>query len=128
VSRLPHVAWRTAAVVAVVALAACSTGTDRPSDCDASSVSRDVTLRGNGKLDLQSINVCRGQEVTIDVTVEADGVLHLHGYDDQAPATSVTAGTETAVEFTATHVGQFVIQLHTHDAEIGAGVLTVHDR
>jgi hypothetical protein len=128
VVRPASVAPRAAAVLIMLAVGACTTGSDRPSDCDAPAVTRNVTLRGNGKLDLQTINVCRGQDVTINVTVEADGVLHLHGYDDQTQATSVTAGTKAALEFTATHIGQFVIQLHTDSDEIGAGVLTVHER
>lgn len=114
----------------VLALAACSTGVDRPPDCDASAVERSVALGTNAKLDPQTINVCGGQQVTLTVMVQADGVLHIHGYDDEAQARSVSAGTDATLTFRASHVGQFVIELHTRgsSAGIGAGVLTVHER
>ncbi len=56
-------------------------------------------------------------------------MLHLHGYDDQVPATEVRAGQETVFAFDAVRSGQFPIALHTTDgpAEIDVGTLTVHE-
>ena len=118
-----------AVLVAACLLAACSTGVDRPPDCSAASVTREAILAADGKLDPQAINVCRDQKVTISVTVRADGVLHIHGYDDQGVATSVHAGSNAMLTFTATHPGQFVIELHVPGAAAGegSGVLTVHE-
>jgi hypothetical protein len=116
-------------LVMALLLAACSTGVDRPPDCGATSVTRTATLAADGKLDPQAINVCRDQKVTINVTVRADGVLHIHGYDDQGVAASVHAGSDATLTFTSTHPGQFVIELHANGAPAGegSGVLTVHE-
>ncbi len=114
----------------LVLVAGCSTGVDRPPDCDAASVTRSATLGADGKLDPQTVNVCRDQKVTITVAVKADGVLHVHGYDDQGVAASVHAGRDATLSFTATHAGQFVIELHAAGGSSGegSGVLTVHER
>ena len=62
-------------------------------------------------------------------TIERDGVLHLHGYDDQVSATEVRAGQETVFEFEAVRSGVFPIALHTLDgpAEVPVGSLIVHE-
>ena len=113
----------------MLVLAACITGGDLPSDCSAASVERTVTLQSNAKLEPGTIDVCRNQQVTLKVTVEADGVLHLHGYDDVLAATSVHAGSQAVLAFPAAHVGQWVIELHVAGSStgIGSGVFTVHE-
>lgn len=109
--------------------AACVTPIERPADCDADAVRRSATLTSAGRLAPQTIVVCRGQEVTLAIEVEADGVLHLHGYDDQTPARSVETGTPIEMTFDAVHSGQFVIELHAPGATAGtgAGVFTVNE-
>ena len=113
----------------VILLGGCVAAIERPSDCDAPAVEREATLTGTHRLEPQDITVCRGQAVTLAVDVQTDGVLHLHGYDDQASAVEVTAGTPVTLEFDAVRSGQFVIELHTSDgpAGLGVGILTVDE-
>lgn len=109
--------------------AACVTPIERPADCGDAAVERGATLTSAGRLDPQTIVVCRGQQVTLAIEIETDGVLHLHGYDDQTPAVSVEAGTPIEMTFEAVRSGQFVIELHAPGASAGtgAGVFTVDE-
>ena len=109
-------------------LTACVGDAGLPATCHDPSVSFEATL-SDEHLEPASFDACRGQEVTITFTIERDGVLHLHGYDDQVPATEVRAGQETVFEFDAVRSGQFPIALHTTDgpAEVNVGTLTVHE-
>jgi hypothetical protein len=72
---------------------------------------------------------CRGKDVSLVVTAEVDGVIHLHGYDAEVPATEIAAGEVTELEFTASRSGQFPIELHTDEDAAGAsiGIFTVHE-
>lgn len=112
-----------------LALGACTGGVDRPSDCAAATVERQATLTDAMRLDPASITVCRDQAVTLSVQVEADGVLHLHGYDDQTSATQVSAGQRATLAFDAVRSGQFIIEFHPAEgeAEVEAGILTVDE-
>lgn len=71
---------------------------------------------------------CRDQEVSLRVTSQVEGFLHIHGYDDEVPATPVAAG-ETVMRFTAGRSGQFPIEFHPADEPEGIelGVFTVHE-
>lgn len=115
--------------IALLLLASVSTGcvdqADLPDDCDSTDVQRHASLSGD-RLDPERIDVCKGQEVTIEVASERDGELHLHGYDEEVEA---TAGESATFEFTATLSGQFVIELHTPNGgpEVEVGLLTVHE-
>jgi len=114
--------------IAVLLLAAASLGcveqAELPDDCDASAVNREVSLSGE-RLDPESIDVCKGQEVTIEIASELAGDLHLHGYDDEV---TVEAGGTATLTFTATIAGQFKIELHAaDDSEAEVGLLTVHE-
>lgn len=73
--------------------------------------------------------VCRDQEVTLVIAPEVDGVFHIHGYDEQVPATEVRTGEEIELRFTASRSGQFPIELHPGDDPAGVeiGVFTVHE-
>lgn len=122
-------ASRLAAAVLLAALpTACVGDAGLPSTCHDPSVAFTATL-SDEHLEPASLNACRGQAVTITFTIEREGVLHLHGYDDQVPATEVRAGQETVFEFDAVRSGQFPIALHTTDgpAEVIVGALTVHE-
>ena len=116
-----------AALILAVSTAACVSGPQVPSDCAAASVERHVTLTAQ-TLDPRNVDVCRGQQVALTVEPQVDGVLHIHGYDEEAR--SVRAGKTLDLDFTADHSGQFVIELHTdaQPAGIGVGVFTVHER
>jgi hypothetical protein len=117
-----------ASVILAAVLTACVGDAGLPSTCHDPSVSFEATLRDE-HLEPASFNACRGQQVTITFAIERDGVLHLHGYDDQVPATEVRAGQETVFKFDAVRSGQFPIALHTTDgpAELDLGALTVHE-
>lgn len=115
--------------IALLMLAAVSIGcveqAGLPDDCDASAVNRQASVSGD-RLDPEQIDVCKGQEVTIEIAGERPGALHLHGYDEEV---TVQAGDTATFTFTATRSGQFVIELHTPDEgpEIEVGLLTVHE-
>jgi hypothetical protein len=122
----------TATLVGLLLLTAASIGCVRqaglPDDCDASAVQRTASLGGD-RLEPESIDVCRDQLVTIEVTSERAGELHLHGYDEEAPEVPVEPGDTATFKFTATRAGQFVIELHDEEAgsETEVGLLTVHE-
>lgn len=109
-------------------LAGCVPGTVLPATCDDASVTVAATLVEE-RLEPATLEVCRGQEVTIELTVERDAVVHLHGYDTELPAREVRAGEDVSLSFTASRAGQFPIEIHTTDgpAEAQAGTLVVHE-
>ena len=115
-------------IAAATILAACVSGPADGSTCGPASVSVDLALTGDG-LSPSDPRACRGQQVTLLVAVEADGVLHIHGYDDAVPATPVEAGAETRLEFEAIRAGQFPIEFHPADDPPGieVGILTVDE-
>ncbi len=112
----------------LMATAACVPATDLPDDCDAGSVTRQVTLSGD-TLDPSTIEVCRGQQVTVELTAEDDADVHFHGYDDQVPEQAVTAGETVRLSFDANQAGQFPIEIHPADGseEVEAGTLVVNE-
>lgn len=109
-------------------LGGCVPGTNLPDTCDDASVTIAATLVEE-RLEPSTLEVCRGQQVTIDLTVELDAVLHLHGYDEELPAQEVRAGENVTLSFEATRAGQFPIEIHTTDgpAEAEVGTLVVHE-
>ncbi|MGH2384050.1 MAG: copper resistance CopC family protein [Candidatus Limnocylindria bacterium] len=113
------------AVAMVAALTACVGG---DADCEALPTRIELTL-ADGALTPSNPSVCRDRQVTLVVTPDVDGVLHVHGYDAQVPATSMTAGEVVQLVFTATRSGQFPIELHTDDNTEGVsvGIFTVHE-
>lgn len=121
-----------AALAALLLLATISIGCVReanlPGDCDATAVERTASLSGD-RLDPEAIDVCKDQQVTIEINTERAGELHLHGYDEEAPEVTVGPGDTATFKFTATRAGQFVVELHTPNEgpEIEVGLLTVHE-
>lgn len=107
-------------------LAACVEDS-RPSSCEGPATI-DAALSAEA-LSPPDPAVCRGQEVTLRVASEINGVIHLHGYDDQVPATPVTAGETLELRFTAGRSGQFPIELHPEQDPRGheVGIFTVHE-
>lgn len=98
-----------------------------PEDCDASVVERKASLSAD-RLDPEALDVCKGQKITIQITTQRGGDLHLHGYEDEAPEVAVEPGDTATFMFTAARAGQFVIELHTaSEGEIEVGLLTVHE-
>ncbi len=119
------------AVAALTALAACvSQQQTDPSACARASVALSAVLPATGTLQPEHLNVCEGQKVTLTVSSKRDGALHLHGYDDQGAEVDVSSGEDATLAFTASHVGQFVMEFHPADGsdESQVGVLTVNVR
>ena len=114
-------------VVAAIAVG-CVEQADLPDDCDAPSVERLASLSGD-RLDPEAIDVCKGQQVTLEIASERAGEIHLHGYDEEAPGVEVEAGDTATFEFPASLAGQFVVELHDEAAgtETEVGLLTVHE-
>jgi len=96
--------------------------------CDALPTAIDLTLTADS-LTPQDPAVCRDRDVTLAVTSNVDGVFHIHGYDEEVPATTVTAGEPVELTFTASRSGQFPIELHTDENTQGVnvGIFTVHE-
>jgi hypothetical protein len=117
----------TAAMALTLLLGACVPQTILPEDCEAASVERSATLTAT-VLSPDAIAVCKGQQVSLRITVDVEGVVHLHGYDEMAPAQGVSAGETATFDFTASLAGQFVIEFHTQDDESEIGIFTVHER
>jgi hypothetical protein len=110
-----------------LALSAC-VDQGRPKACGASSVTLELQLSAD-RLAPADPAVCRDQEVTLVIASDVDGVLHIHGYDEQVPATEVSAGDELRLEFVAERSGQFPIELHPAADPTGVevGIFTVHE-
>lgn len=114
-------------LIAVVLSTGC-VETTLPEGCDEAAVTLDLQLSADA-LTPNNPAVCRGQEVTLVVQASADGVVHIHGYDEEVPATEVSRDERVELEFTAQRSGQFPIEFHPGDDPQGVsvGVLTVHE-
>jgi hypothetical protein len=124
---------RAVALVLVTGLAAgligCVPAENLPSNCGDPAVSFTATLKADG-MSPNAFDVCRDQQLTFDITSEAAGELHFHGYDGIVDEQEVTVGQTLKVEFKATRPGQFPIELHPADGseERAVATLTVHER
>ena len=117
------------ALLAVLVLAAC-VETTRPADsqCAQPEVTLALSISASSMSPADPA-VCRGQRVTLTVESSVDGLLHVHGYDEELPVIDVRGGETTEVEFDASRSGQFPVELHTDEEMQGVslGVLTVHE-
>lgn len=114
---------------ALLLLTACVEDTGPDADaCAAPTIQVELTLAADA-LEPSDPAVCRDQEVTLVITPAVDGVFHIHGYDEQVPASEVRSGEEVELEFTASRSGQFPIEFHALDDPAGVeiGVFTVHE-
>jgi hypothetical protein len=123
---------RRAMVPLLVALAVAGSGCvaeNRPADCDEPDKTIELTVTATA-LEPNDPAACRDQVVTLLVSSEVDGVIHIHGLDAVMPATTIAAGEELVLEFTAERSGQFPIELHPADDPQGVsvGIFTVHER
>lgn len=109
-------------------LIACVPQVELPAACNAPSVTLRATVT-EGELDPSILEVCRGQQVTLVVTIQRAGVFHVHGYDDQLAAAELFAGEELELPFVAVRSGQFPIVYHATDgsSEETVGTLIVHE-
>jgi hypothetical protein len=109
-----HVLAVASALILLVASAGCVSSTNLPSTCGDATVTFSATLSDSGMQPSQ-FDVCRDQEVTITVASQVAGELHFHGYDTEVPEQELEAGQSVTVKFTASHVGQFPVELHPAD-------------
>jgi Cupredoxin-like domain len=117
--------WPAVFVAGLLLVAGCTPSAAGP--CEATSVALEATVTDEA-MDPSALAVCRGQELTLELHSQTDGVFHIHGYDHQVPATSLTPGQTTTLEFTTDAAGQFIIELHALSGEEGEiGVLTVNE-
>lgn len=121
----PSVPCTLLALFGAILLGACTGG---PPACQGRQTEIELTLTADA-LTPSDPAVCRGSDVTLTVTPEVDGVLHIHGYDVEVPATSVTHGEVVEFAFTAERSGQFPIELHTDENTQGVsvGLFTVNE-
>ena len=100
----------------------------RPATCHQDATTIELTVTATS-MDPSNADACRGQDVVLVIDSEVDGVFHIHGLDDLVPATTVAAGEETTLEFTAERSGQFTVELHAADDPQGVsiGILTLHE-
>lgn len=121
---------RLVVLLPMVLLVACVTDTRPDAEaCNAPSIELSLRLTA-AELTPSSPAVCQDQEVTLRIASEADGFIHIHGYDEAVPATEVVAGEELELTFTADEVGEYPIEFHPADEPEGAevGFFTVHER
>ena len=113
-------------IASLLLVAACASG--GADACAEASVTVEATVTADA-LEPNALSVCKGQDVTLALQSETDGEFHLHGYDEQVPETSLTAGQTTTITFTADAAGQFIIELHpaAGEDEVEIGVLTVNE-
>jgi hypothetical protein len=99
-----------------------------PEQCRQPAIRIELRLTSDGMEPVDPA-VCRDQEVTLAVASEVDGILHIHGYDAELPASPITSGHTAELTFDATQSGQFAIELHPagDPAGVGLGILTVHE-
>ena len=117
---------RAALVALLVACAGCVSSAGPGPDCAASAIELELTLSESALRPAPA--VCRGQTATMRVESSTEGVLHVHGYDDEIPIVVVAPGEVAETTFDAVRSGQFVIQLHSPDGpEVEVGILTVHE-
>ncbi len=118
---------RAALVALLIGLAGCVSGTGSGGpDCTESTIELELALSDSALTPAPA--VCRGQTATLRVESSTDGVLHVHGYDEEIPIIVVAPGETAETTFEAVRSGQFVIQLHSPDGpEVEVGILTVHE-
>ncbi len=118
---------RLAVLVLGAWLAGCVTG-GRPADVNCAEPTIRLAARvANDALEPSTLAACRGQRVSLTVSVAQDGVFHIHGYD--AESKEVRIGESVTFDFAADHSGQFVVELHNtaHPSGLSLGIFTVYE-
>ena len=126
----PRIGWPTSllALLTLLALVGC-VESNRPSDSECAAAEVTLSLSVSTSMAPDDPAVCRGQRVTLTIASSVDGLLHVHGYDEELPVVALADGEMTEVAFVASRSGQFPVELHSDDEPQGAslGVLTVHE-
>jgi hypothetical protein len=112
--------WLLPVVLATVLGACVSDSRPNASACAAPAIVLDLRLTATDLTPAPS--VCRGQEVTLRIASEVDGVFHIHGYEQAVSATEVVAGETLELTFTADTEGQFPVELHPAGDPTGVSI------
>ncbi len=101
-----------AVLVVALGLAACGGGSKE-------SLTFDLSVEG-GALSGESDTfvVKQGDDVTLNLFADVDGVFHVHGYDFRA---RIYANSRSTLSFVADATGSFVIALHPSEVGEGSG-------
>jgi hypothetical protein len=100
-----------AALLSVVALAACGSGDDQADTASQGPVQATIAIEGGKPAGgEQKITVRSGQRVELRVTSDAPDEIHLHGYDIEA---TVEPGKPAELDFDADLEGIFELESHT---------------
>ena len=102
---------------------------DRPETCEAGAVTIEITVGADG-MEPNPTEMCTGQEVTLTLRPEVDGVFHIHGLDAHVPATTIAEGEPMNLTFTPDRSGQYPVELHPADDPrgIAIGIVTIYER
>lgn len=84
-------------------------------------VTLNVTVTGAKSMQPSELTAHENDTVTIQITSDTDGEVHLHGYDISFPAKSGQVVSET---FKADRTGDFPIEWESTSAELGHLVVT----
>ena len=81
----------------------------------------DVTVTQGKTMQPSELNVHENDMVTISITCDTDGEVHLHGYDIHF---ETKAGQTVTQKFTADKTGDFPIEWESTSTELGHFVVT----
>ena len=84
-------------------------------------VTINLTVTGGTKMNPPDSTAHQNDKVTINLTSDTDGEVHLHGYDIPFEA---RAGQTVSNTFTADKTGNFLIEWETTSTELGHLVVT----
>ena len=84
-------------------------------------VTINVTVSGGKTMQPSDLEAHQNDSVTINVTSDTDGEVHVHGYDIQFPT---KAGQVVSQTFRAEKTGDFPIEWESTSAELGHLVVT----
>jgi hypothetical protein len=89
--------------------------TSRPS-APVTSKTIEVTVTGGKSMSPSTWTAHHDDQVTVNITTDTDGEVHLHGYDIKWP---LTRGLHWTITFTADITGDFPIEWETIGAPLG---------
>ena len=110
-----------AAVVVVVFIVAGGVLINATRSHGGQNVTIDLSVTGGKKMTPDNPTAHQNDKVTIKVTSDTDGELHLHGYDIPI---EVKAGETVSHTFTADKTGNFLIEWESTSTELGQLVVT----
>lgn len=84
-------------------------------------VTINVTVTGGSKMSPSTLSAHHNDNVTINVTSDTDGEVHLHGYDIHF---ETKAGQVVSHTFNATNTGDFPIEWEVTSTSLGHLVVT----